>query len=50
MGAVRKEYGNKAPREYTITGAGIRALSDLIAVTDKMRSELVSDGLGEASV
>lgn len=37
VGAVRKDYGNKAPREYSITGAGIKVLRESIAVTEKMR-------------
>ncbi len=37
LGAVRKDYGNKAPREFTITGEGISALRESIAVTEKMR-------------
>jgi PadR family transcriptional regulator, regulatory protein PadR len=46
VGAVRKEYGNKAPREYSVTGEGMMALSESIAVTEKMRrTAMLPNGL-----
>jgi PadR family transcriptional regulator, regulatory protein PadR len=50
LGAVRKDYGNKAPREYTITGSGMMALLESIAVTETMRRETILGGLGEVSM
>ncbi len=42
LGAVRKDYGNKAPREYSITGEGMLALRESIAVTERMRCEAMT--------
>jgi PadR family transcriptional regulator, regulatory protein PadR len=44
LGEVRADYGNKAPREYTITGDGARALTESLDVTEKMRRSVPGFG------
>jgi PadR family transcriptional regulator, regulatory protein PadR len=44
LGDARADYGNKAPREYTITADGVRTLTESIAVTEKMRRSMPGFG------